>query len=193
MTTSPTTRVEALALPEGCWWHVVWATFLAWPPTDERGDWRGLAAMYSQVAAAGGSVRFRESLPDRWQGCPAPIGHVALTTAVGERLVGTLHELAKSDRIAGGTAISAIAFAQHWVQLVLFCPAATLNQRVGRLKSRSATLLAYEPSLGVGGTGTWGRGFWWANLLDDVAVGLASSFVSDGGRTEPIAMTGGGS
>lgn len=161
------------------WWHVVWTTFLAWPPTDERGDWRELANLYARIAGAGGVVTLSEPLPARWQGRPAPTGHVTLPATAVERVTAAVRELAARDRIAGGTGVAALSVAPREVQVVLSCPAVTLRQRVGRLKSRSAALLSFELGRSVGGARTWGRGFWWASLLDEVATGMASAFVSD--------------
>ena len=138
----------ALGSDEGDWWHIAWATFLAWPPTDERGDWRELADLYARIRGAGGAVALPEPLPTRWQGRPPPTGHVALPATAADRLAGALRELAAVDRIAGGTPVASVAVAPVWVQMVLRCPATDLGQRVGRLKSRSATLLSFEPGRG---------------------------------------------
>jgi hypothetical protein len=54
-----------------------------------------------------------------------------------------------------------------------------MNQRIARFKSRSATLLAFRTELGVGGTGTWGRGIWWARIDDETALERVESFVED--------------
>ena len=66
---------------------------------------------------------------------------------------------------------------ERCVHLVLACPVEKLHQRIGRLKSRSATLLSFEPDAGVGGKGTWGKGFWWAHLPSEELVHAVQSFV----------------
>lgn len=151
---------------EVAWWHIAWATFLAWPPTDERGDWRELAELHAQIMKAGGTFALSEPLPLRWQGRPPPAGHVSLNAQAAKQMALLMRELAAKDRIAEGLTIAAVAVAPLWVQLVLRCPAAELHRKVGRLKSRSAPKAS-----------TWARGFWWAKLLDQLAIEMATTFV----------------
>lgn len=182
LNTSSATGGAALVSTECEWWHVVWTTFLVWPPADERGDWRELADLYARIAAVGGTAAPSEPLPVRWLCRPLPTEHVALPAVAVQLVSAAVRELADADRIAGNTPMAAIAVTPLWVQAVLSCPAAALGQRVGRLKSRLATLLSFEPALGIGGAGTWGRGFWWAALIDELAIGMASAFVRAGGQ-----------
>jgi hypothetical protein len=69
--------------------------------------------------------------------------------------------------------------------MLLGCPATALHQRVGRLKSWSATPLSFSPGLGVGGRGTWNKGFWWAKLCDDAAVSAVAAFIDGSKHVEP--------
>lgn len=164
------------------WWHVVWTTFRAWPPTDERGDWRELAALYARLAETGVAVKVSAPLPQRWQGRPQPPGTVQLPDAAKELVATDLRKLAASDRVAGDTPLRTLAVRAESVQVLLSCPPPALHQRVGRLKSRTATLLSFAPGLNCGGYGTWGKGFWWACLEDEVAVSSVSAFVAECGR-----------
>jgi hypothetical protein len=157
-------------------WHVVWVTHLAWPPTDERGDWQALADFYSGLSASGMSVKMSETLPRRWKCCPPREGVVRLSEAARNFVVADLQDLASSDRLAGGTEIRASAVGQLSIQLMVSCPQASMNQRIARFKSRSATLLSFRAELGVGGRATWGKGIWWAQLTEESALQRVENF-----------------
>lgn len=167
------------------WWHVVWVTCRAWPPADQRGDWRGLAVLYARLAGSGAAFELSEPLPCHWQARPVPEDAVELPTAALGPLAEALHKLASSDRVAGGTSLAALAVGPMGVQMLLGCPATSLHQRVGRLKSRNATLLSFFPGLGVGGRGTWGKVFWWAKLCDDSAVSVVAAFIDGNRHAQP--------
>jgi len=159
------------------WWHVVWTTHLAWPPTDARGHGDDLARFYSELEDEHGGVGMSAPLPARWQHRPEPEGAVVLSSFAREIVARSIFELASTDRVAGETEIRALGVQERSVHLVLACPVEKLHQRIGRLKSRSATLLSFEPDARVGGKGTWGKGFWWAHLRSEELVCSVQSFV----------------
>lgn len=159
------------------WWHVLWTTSLAWPPRDSRGDWEKLSRFYAGLTEQHGEVEVSSPLPRRWQRRPAPEDAVRLSPSARDALAASIRELARSDRVAGDTPIRALAIQPASVQIVLACPSELLHQRVGRLKSRSATELSYAPGAGIGGAGTWGRGFWWARLGTEELLAAVESFV----------------
>lgn len=157
------------------WWHVVWTTALVWSPADARGDWSALSVVYAKVADRRGPVRMSHPLDRVWQ-ARLDERAVALSPAARTLVADAIRELANDDRVAGDTPIRALSVQPHAVQIVLACPDPLLQQRVGRLKSRSATLLSFDPGAGAGGKGTWSRGFWWARLSEE-DVPAAESYV----------------
>lgn len=154
------------------WWHVVWVTFLAWPPTDVRGNGDRLARFYSGLADRHGDIEMSALLPAQWQNKPEPEGAVVLSPLAREAVARSIFELASSDRVAGETEIRVLGVQARSVHVVLACPAEKLHQRVGRIKSRTAA------NAGVGGKSTWGKGFWWARLKSERLVRSVESFVS---------------
>lgn len=159
------------------WWHIIWTTFRTRSPADVRGDWSELSKVYADLGQRFGSIEMATPLDVRWQGKPEEEGSLALSPHAREVAERSIRELAASDRVAGETEIRAIAVDANSVQVVLACPADELHQRVGRLKSRSATLLSFDPAIGIPGKGTWSRGFWWARLTDERAVAAVADFV----------------
>jgi hypothetical protein len=160
-------------------WHVIWCTHLVWPPHDRRGDWTNLQQFYSELIATFLDVTVSDELPLKYLKRPAPIGHVLLSDLAQAQVRRDIVELTKpeGDRIAGYTPIWAIAVQSNAIQLVLSCESEKLKQKVGRLKSRLATLLSFNSELNVGGCNTWSRGIWYARLTCDGAVDHAAEYV----------------
>lgn len=119
-------------------------------------------------------------LAARWQ-AKANDGAILLSPEARAVAANAIRDLASSDRIAGDTPIRALAVQPHAVHALLCCPRDVLHLRVGRLKSRTATLLAFDPTTGARGKGTWSRGFWWARLADETMLERVAAFV-DGTR-----------
>ncbi len=68
------------------------------------------------------------------------------------------------DRIIGGMPLLAMSVSETTVQIVTKSPEDSLNQRIGRLKSRLATLLSFHPKNQSGGKNTWSKGFFSAKI-----------------------------
>jgi hypothetical protein len=81
------------------------------------------------------------------------------------------------DRVAGGHPVIAAAFLPTQAHVLCQCNWASLDQVVGRLKSRLATLLLFEPHWSENDKRIWGRGFWTARILDYRLIDLAKRFI----------------
>ncbi len=175
MPSAPDTPI-GVADPPGDWWHVAWSTFQAWPPTDHRGPWEELGAFYAELARQGARVEVSAALPPTYQERPQPAEAVRLSVLAQDSVRQRVFELAANDRVAGGTVVRALAVGECAVQALIACPEASLQQRVGRLKSASASsgMPAFNPG---GDSRTWGRGFWRARLLDEVTVEAVALFI----------------
>ena len=173
MTNAPIVSTGVTSLP-GQWWHVAWSTFQAWAPTDNRGTWGQLGAFYAELARQGARVEVSENLPASFQERPQPAECVRLSALAQTSVRRSVLELAANDRVAGETVVRALTVGEYAVQALIACPETSLQQRVGRLKSASAGM----PAFNLGGESrTWGRGFWRARLLDDVAVEAVAQFI----------------
>jgi len=163
------------------WWHIVWTTYLSWPPHDRRGDWKALAKFYENLRTTSRDIEMSRTLPVYRHADSLIRSGIMLTTDARNRLNQDIRELTttQGDRVAGNLLVTGLAIEPTAVHLVLSCSEASLSQRVGRLKSRSATLLSFRPELGVGGSQTWGRGFWWARLPSEDVAALVSSFLKN--------------
>ena len=151
----------------GEFWHVIWTTYGCWKPDDHRGDWTSLGDFYERLVAEFPGVRFSRALPKVWKSTRFLKDHVRLNHRARAQVGSDIRQLsaAGGDQVAGSTPVIGIAVEPTCVQLVVSCDAATSSQRVGRLKSRTATLLSFVPETGAGGKSTWGKGFWYACFM----------------------------
>jgi hypothetical protein len=169
------------------WWHVIWTTFLARTPADPRGGWSRLTEAYSGLLESyGAEIVLSDPLDVRWQNKPNPPESLQLSPIARQVAAKSILELAKEDRVAGDTEISAMAIDGQSVQIVLACPSHLLHQRVGRLKSRTATLLSFERETGIAGKGTWSRGFWWARLTKEPMLAAIEDYVRRESERSPL-------
>lgn len=160
-------------------WHVVWTTHGCWKPDDERGDWTSLGDFYERLVAEFPDVRFSRPLPKAWKSKAFLNDHVTLSDRARGQVGADIRKLTatRGDRVAGSTPVIGIAVEPNCVQLVISCDAAALSQKVGCLKSRTATLLWFNPEIGIGGRSTWGKGFWYACFCDQRVVSRVVAFV----------------
>ena len=159
-------------------WHVVWWTFLEWPPWDERGSWQSLAEFYRELCISQPTVELSTHLPESYLSRPAHPKRIVLNEQARAMINHDLFTLVRSDRIAKNMVIHAAAVCPRSVHLVISVETSLLTQKVARLKSRLATLLSFKPELGVGGQNTWGKGIWKARLHDLESIASAKEFVN---------------
>ena len=155
-------------------WHIVWTTLGNWPVTDQRGDWQTLNQLYKSIAQDGGS--FDATLPSKWN--PKPQNEsLVLSPELQGFVQASIEELTAKDRVGKQFELTTVCVFPNHVQLLGRCLQQQLNQTVGRLKSRTATLLSFETKGTVGGAGTWTQGFWKSQLLGDVAITKVANFL----------------
>jgi len=143
-------------------WHVVWTTWGSSP------DWRVLQERIEATAAGHGMGDPTLQSEAQTHATSA----VSLSEAACRQVENDIRRLTSvgADRIAGDTHIFAVAARKSQVQVVLQCEEARLEQVVGRLKSRTATLLSFVPAHGTPGKHTWSKGFARIRCLDEKAV-----------------------
>ena len=160
--------IVLLTMNSGNFWHVVWTTYGCWRPDDQRGDWTRLGDFYKQLTEEFPEVQLSHPLPKAWKSAGPQKDHVNLSDKARAQVEFDIRKLSapKGDRVAGNTPVLEIAVQPHCVELIVSCDADALSQKIGRLKSRTATLLSFNPETGIGGKGTWSRGFWYAHFND---------------------------
>jgi len=131
---------------------------------------------------------------------PQYFGHLSGATILSCDDIARLQEwLSKltgegGDRVAGGHPVLAASFLPTQAHVLIRCNRDALNQVIGRIKSRLATLLLFEPQWSQRGRRIWARGFWAAEISSDDVGDQVKKFIeargqrpSVAGRTEPTA------
>ncbi len=159
-------------------WHIVWTTRGGRLPGDPEGNWARLAEFYSPLMATGLVRSVSSGFQGQYRG-----------RAVGERLLARddaadLHrwllELTKEDgdRIAGGIRVLAAAFLPDQAHVLMECDQGRVSQVVGRLKSRLATLLLFQPRWANQGRHIWGSRFWQAEIAQPELRAQVARFIA---------------
>ena len=158
--------------------HIVWTTIGDWTEYDTRGNWGWLGEIYKRVEASNIEIEieYSHTLPNKWLNIPQKD---FLSLNIEEQSVTTqnIQRLIQSDRIASGLTLIQLFAEANAVHLVCQREKSQLNQRIWRLKSRTATLLNFETKGLVGGVGTWTKGFWYAELFDQNAAELLGKYL----------------
>jgi hypothetical protein len=148
-------------------WHVVWTTW------GSRLDWRVLQTELASGAASHDSSA--SATPHQTESSSA----LTLDQAACRQIENDIRAMTATggDRIAGDTQVFAVTAWVSQVQIVLQCEESRLQQVVGRLKSRTATLLSFDPAYCTPGKQTWARGFGRIRCPDQDAVRNAIDIV----------------
>lgn len=140
--------------------HVIWTTWGCWRPDEKRGSWRNLGTIYRELLREYPTLKLSSRLPDEWNETPFLPEHVSLSAEECENVTASIQDLARTngDRVAGNTPIHVVSIEPTCVHLIISCDAEKLIQKLGRLKSRSSSLLHREF--------TWGAGFWYSEFYE---------------------------
>ena len=162
----------------GGYWHIIWTTHGYLRPDDSRGDWSSLGCLYQSVGSDI-PVYYSRLLPKVWTPVELHSAHVSLSESARSQVVSDIKHLSTHDRIAGDMPVYAVSVQRTYVQLVVKCDFERLSQKIGRLKSRTATLLSFVRDNRVGGANTWAKGFWCAGFLDEALQARVVQYVQN--------------
>lgn len=164
-------------------WHVIWTTFPGYLPSDPKGDWEKLLCCYGTVA----TNQMSERLPARYLKKAFPREKKFLSNDARSVIASSIAELTASpgDRVAGQTAIQATHIGLNDVHLILDLPPEKLSQIIGRIKSRSATLLSFHSPADFPGDHTWSKGFWSVCLESAEEITSALDYVGNLNLADP--------
>jgi hypothetical protein len=162
--------------------HVIWTTYMTWPPGDPRGHWSSLFDLYRRLIEKGHKL----NLPD-----PVTLKHAQVLA----------HEPPKTllpaeiDLVANVIGAHCPYTPQHaggYVKIDGFCPIAAaverththllleplsmdIGQVVGRLKSATSSAVCF-----LGNTDrrrTWTTGYWKVFLFEDEVVPIVANYI----------------
>ncbi len=159
-------------------WHIVWTTRGGRLPGDPEGNWARLAEFYGPLMATGLVTSVSSGLQPQYRA--RAVGERSLLRDDAADLHRWLLELTKEegDRIAGGNRVLAAAFLPDQAHVLMECDRDRVRQVVGRLKSRLATLLLFQPRWANAGRHIWGSRFWQAEIAQPELRAQVARFIS---------------
>jgi len=146
------------------------------PVQDRRSSHGWLSAMYGDLLA--GDVEFSHELPNIYASQVCPTNGVRLSADETAQFCADSAKLCATDRVASYLKLEKCLASATYIQLLLKGDSVRLNRSIGRLKSRSASLLLKNVDR-RNSTKIWGKGFWFANLKTDAAYDAVSAFMEN--------------
>ncbi|THF51806.1 hypothetical protein E6C50_08605 [Flavobacterium supellecticarium] len=160
--------------------HIIWTVFNAYPVWDKRGNWQKLSATYAELEKHHISYHPYKTLHPEYTNRHSQQEPTLLSEKAIAQLKSDIENLCQDnkDRIIDGLKIKMLRIDPSKVEMLVLSDAAVLAQKIGRLKSRTATLLSFEYPETYVGKGTWGKGFWYSNILnkEDLAIAIIKDY-----------------
>lgn len=160
--------------------HIIWTVFNEYPVWDKRGNWQKLSATYAELEKHHISYHFYKALHPEYTNKHPQQERALLSEKAMAQLKSDIENLCQDnkDRIIDGLKIKMLTIDPSKVEMLVFSDLEVLPQKIGRLKSRTATLLSFEYPETYVGKGTWGKGFWYSNILnkEDLAIAIIKDY-----------------
>lgn len=154
--------------------HVVWTTYMTWPPGDRRGHWSPMFDLYGRLKMAGHRINLPHDVSVTHAQVSAADPPKVLTP--GERVI-VAHEL--SHHVTPGKPGSicyAAAIEDNHVHLLLGPLSEDIGKYVGRLKGRTSSVMRKLPA-NADRKRIWTAGYWKVFLFDDEAVTAVARYI----------------
>lgn len=156
--------------------HVIWTTFNEYPVWDKNGNWQKLSNTYSELQKQHINCNLFKELQNGYLKSNSKKDRLLLNKQAILQLKFDIEDLCKEnhDRIIDGLEIKMLTIDESKVELLVYSNLNALTQKISRLKSRTATLLNLKYPEAYFGKGTWGKGFWYSNILnkEDLAISI---------------------
>lgn len=155
--------------------HIAWTTFEEYPILDARGNWQKIKDLYSKLEQQQTAFQLSEEFPAAYHPKEPRVNLVVLSSKAIGQLQTILEELCApgKDRVISGLKLEMAHVHETHVELLVYCEPVSLNQKVSRLKSLSASLLEFH-STDHPGKNTWGKGIWIAQLFNPTASAVST-------------------
>jgi REP element-mobilizing transposase RayT len=160
--------------------HVIWTTYMTWPPGDRRGHWSPLFDFYGHLIDQGHKLNMPDGTTAAVAAGVAREPPKVLTAAERQIVADTIGDTLRTQ-MEPGARIHAGAIEDNHTHLLLGPINEPIDRVVGRLKGRtsSAVIAARaEP----GRQRTWTAGYWKVFLFDLAAVPPVADYIVDHNR-----------
>lgn len=134
--------------------HVIWTTYLTWPPGDSRGHWSALFDLYGRIRIKGGQLN----------GSDAITKECALSIAKESPKLLTIQEQSIVAELLGkhlqlNPRCHAAAIESNHVHLLIDVPTEPIDRCIGRLKGTTSSAIGKLPE-NAARRRTWTTGYW---------------------------------
>lgn len=161
--------------------HVVWTTYMTWPPGDRRGHWSPMFDLYGRLKRAGHRINLLDESSVEHARRSAIDPPKVLTP--GERVV-VAHELSQHVKWPAphtspgkpGAICYAAAIEDNHVHLLLGPLSEDIGKYVGRLKGRTSSVIRKLPA-NADRKRIWTAGYWKVFLFDDEAITMVTRYI----------------
>jgi REP element-mobilizing transposase RayT len=155
--------------------HLIWTTYMTWPPGDPRGHWSPLFNFYGHLIDGGHKLNLPDPITCAVAAGVAKEPRKVLTIAEQQIVTDTIGEVLRTQ-MEPGAQIHAGAIEDNHVHLLLGPVNEPIDRVVGRLKGRTSSAVLAEGSE-PGRQRTWTAGYWKVFLFDLVAVPLVIDYI----------------
>ena len=142
--------------------HIVWTTFDTLPVWDKNGNWDEFAKKYQILKEKEIDFTASHKLYNKYNNQPEKPTKRFLSNKAIIQLEADILNLTKpnTDRIINELNIVYIKITNVSVEILLISDELDINQKIARLKSRTATLLHFSFPEEFLGKQTWSKGYW---------------------------------
>ena len=163
--------------------HVVWTTYMSWPPGDPRGHWSPLLDFYGRLIKRGHRLNVADDITRRAavaiaKGAArhlAPADTLLAADTIGQVIRGGPEVGTAGGKPAAQWTVYAGAMEREHLHLLLAANLEDVSLLVGRIKGKSSR--AINAANQRRGDTLWAAGFWCAFLFDWDAVRAARDYI----------------
>jgi hypothetical protein len=142
--------------------HILWTTFDTLPVWDKNGNWDEFAKKYQILKENKIDFTTSHKLYSKYNNQIEKPTTRFLSDKAIIKLEADILNLTKpnADRIINELNIAHLKITNVSVEILLFSDDLNINQKIARLKSRTATLLHFSFPEAFNGRQTWSKGYW---------------------------------
>lgn len=155
--------------------HVIWTTYLTWPPGDPRGHWSSLFDLYGRLIEQGHKLNVPDKETNRRSLELAKEPERVLTSSDQEIVASTIQSVLRQE-LEGRVPVYAGAIERTHVHLLLGETNVAIDRIVGIIKSKTSSAVIAQGSE-RNRTRTWTTGYWKVFFFDLLAIPTVQNYI----------------
>ncbi|MCH8316282.1 MAG: transposase [Planctomycetes bacterium] len=165
-------------MPRTCAIHVVWTTYGTWLPGDARGHWSPLLDFYGRLKRAGHQLNLAD--PETHRHARSIMKEPAKTLCENDSQIvaGEIGRQLSPGMPGAMWNIHAATIEPTHVHLLFGRLRNDIGTVVGRLKSRTSSVLLHQPENG-GRSRIWTAGYWKVFIFDESVIPIVIQYIQE--------------